>query len=496
MIRASTGGAGPSGRDAAGKVRSCWWETVTARFGWGWTLMAKPVPTSRFARGSKLGAAVAAQAMRKRRTRIAMLGRSAAVRERLADESVLRMAQELVGVFGELKGLTMKLGQLLSLLDVDLVPPEQREAFQRTLAVLFDHAPAAGFEEMRGVVEEDLGKPLAELFAEFEPEPIAAASIGQVYRARLFDGTRVAVKVQYPGIDQAVRADLRNLGLLRVMLRPLLPGFTTSLLEELRSSLSKELDYVEEARTQQEVSRRYADHPFIAVPQAFPDSSTARVLVTEYAPGLDFDAIRALPDAERNRVGEIIYRYYMGSLHEFAEFCGDPHPGNVLLRADGKVVFLDFGLYKRMSAEHIAFEAECQRATAEDRADDLYRLMAERGVISDADSVTPRACYEYFLAAGEWCLIDEELALDPELACGAFLHAIDPRLSEFEGMHRQLLPPEHLFTRRTDFWTCGTLGQLRATANWHRIAREWIYGDPPVTELGRLHRDWRLARQP
>lgn len=455
----------------------------------------KPVSTSRLARGSKLGAVVATQAIRKRRTKLSMMGRSAEARTRMADESMLALAEQLVMVLGELKGLAMKMGQLISLLDVDLVPPAQREAFQRKLAVLFDHAPAVAFEAMRQVVEEDLGAPLEQLFAEFGPEPIAAASIGQVYRATLHNGVEVAVKVQYPGVDAAVRADLRNLGLLRMMLQQVaLPGFTLAVLDELRSNFVQELDYNAEALTQQHVANMYTDHPFITVPQAFPELSSRRVLVTEYSPGLDFDAMRELPDADRDRIGEIIYRFYVGSLHEFAEFCGDPHPGNVLLRADGRVVFLDFGLYKRMAPEHIAFEAQCLRAAAEDRYADLYRLMVERGVIDDRSTVTEQECYNYVLSATEWCLVDDDLTITPDIACGAFLHAIDPRVTEFDGMRRQHLPPEHLFSRRSDFWTCGTLGQLRATANWHRIAREWIYGAEPVTELGRLHRNWKVER--
>jgi predicted unusual protein kinase regulating ubiquinone biosynthesis (AarF/ABC1/UbiB family) len=193
-----------------------------------------PVSTSRLAGASTLGAAAAGQAIRKRRTTLSMIGRSAEVRARLADESVLRSAQQLVLVLGSMKGVAMKLGQMLSILDLDLVPPTHRETFQRRLAALRDSAPTVAFEAMREVIEDDLGAPLLTLFAEFETCPIAAASIGQVYRARLHDGRAVAVKAQYPGVAAAVRADLKNLVMFRKVLNQALPWLTPAVLDEFR----------------------------------------------------------------------------------------------------------------------------------------------------------------------------------------------------------------------------------------------------------------------
>ncbi|WP_067700771.1 ABC1 kinase family protein [Nocardia jejuensis] len=456
--------------------------------------MAKELPTSRLARGTKLGMAVAGNALRSQRTRRSMRGRSEAVRERMAEESMIRATEQMVMVLGTMKGVAMKLGQMLSVLDLDLVPPEHRERFQRRLAVLRDSAPSVSFEVMRAVIEEDYGKTLEDVFAEFGSEPIAAASIGQVYKATLHDGRVVVVKVQYPGIDSAVRADLKNLAMFRRILQSAMPWVTPAVLDELRLNLESELDYVAEANTQKQIAAIYAGHPFIVVPDTMPELSTTRVLVSEYFPGRGFEDIRALPDAERNRIGEIIYRFYVGSLFTFNEFCGDPHPGNLLLGADGKVAFLDFGLYNRMDPEHVQFEATCIRAAAEERAEDLRDLMIQRGVIDSPDEITAEECLEYVLAACEWSLVDEDLTITPELASGAFVLAVDPRASEFTGMKQQNLPPEHLFSRRADFLTFGMLGQLEATANWHRIACEWLYGEPPATELGHAHHEWLASR--
>ncbi|MGX1771178.1 ABC1 kinase family protein [Nocardia brasiliensis] len=457
--------------------------------------MAKQVPTSRLARGTKLGAVAASSVIRTQRARLSMRGRSEAVRAKMAEESMIRTTEQVVMVLGTMKGVAMKLGQMMSVLDLDLVPEDHRERFQKRLAVLRNAAPSVSFESMRQVIEDDFGQPLDAIFAEFEAEPIAAASIGQVYRARLRDGRQVAVKVQYPGIDAAVRADLKNLAMFRRVLQSAMPWVTPAVLDELRLNMESELDYQAEANTQLQIAELYAGHPFIVVPRSMPELSTTRVLVSEYVAGKGFEEIRQLPDAERDRIGEIIYRFYVGSLFTFNEFCGDPHPGNVLLAADGRVGFLDFGLFNRMDADHVQFELTCLRAAAEDRAEDLRRLMIERGVIDSPEEIGAEECLEYVLAASEWCLIDEDLTITPELASGAFLLAVDPRASEFAGMKQQNLPPEHLFSRRADFLTFGMLGQLGCTANWHRISREWLYDEPPVTELGQAHHVW-LADHP
>ncbi|MCC3327249.1 ABC1 kinase family protein [Nocardia abscessus] len=457
--------------------------------------MAKQVPTSRLARGTKLGAVAASSVLRTQRTRLTMRGRSEAVRAKMAEESMIRTTEQVVMVLGTMKGVAMKLGQMMSVLDLDLVPEDHRERFQKRLAVLRNAAPTVSFAAMRQVIEEDFGKPLDAIFAEFDAEPVAAASIGQVYRARLHDGRQVAVKVQYPGIDVAVRADLKNLAMFRRVLQSAMPWVTPAVLDELRLNMEAELDYRAEAATQLQIAEIYAAHPFVIVPRSLPELSTTRVLVTEYVEGKGFEEIRQLPPEQRDRIGEIIYRFYVGSLFTFNEFCGDPHPGNVLLAADGRVGFLDFGLFNRMDPEHVQFELVCLRAAAEERAEDLRELMIQRGVIDSPQEIGAEECLEYVLAASEWCLVDEELTITPELASGAFLLAVDPRASEFTGMKQQNLPPEHLFSRRADFLTFGMLGQLGCTANWHRISREWLYDEPPVTELGRAHHAW-LAERP
>jgi predicted unusual protein kinase regulating ubiquinone biosynthesis (AarF/ABC1/UbiB family) len=457
--------------------------------------MSDQVPTSRVSRGSKLGKAAATQAVRTAGARMSMVGRSSESKARISENAALQAADQLVTVLGSMKGAAMKLGQMLSVVDLDLVPESHRESFQRKLAVLRDQAPTVSFDVMRRQIEDDLGGPVTTLFAEFDDQPMAAASIGQVYRARLHDGRDVAVKVQYPGVDVAIRADMKNLAMFLKFWRSAIPTVSTpELAAEIARNMESELDYEREAQTQHELAVLFAEHPFIAIPDSVAARSGRKVVVTELFDGVSFDAICELPRADRDRVGEIVYRFYIGSLFLHNEFCGDPHPGNILLGRDGKVGFIDFGLYNRMDPVHVDFERHCMRAAAEHRSQDLFDMMVRRGVMDGDTGVTPEECLEYVYAAAGWHLIDEVITVTPAMASGSMLDAIDPRMTEFSGMHHQNLPPEHLFSRRADFLTFGVLGQLGARNNWHRIAREWLYGDHPATANGVADARWRASR--
>ncbi|TLF73584.1 ABC1 kinase family protein [Nocardia cyriacigeorgica] len=454
-------------------------------------MAAGRVPKSRFARGSRLGRLAAGQAVRGVGTRLSMVGRTEQARQVLAERSALQTAQQIVTVLGGMKGAAMKLGQMLSVLDIDMVPESHRELFRVKLAELRDQAPAVSFAQMRTVIEDDLG-PLSRAFADFDETPMAAASIGQVYRARLHDGRAVAVKVQYPGVDEAIAADMRNLEFFSRLWKSILPSAAdAAVLEEITRNLERELDYPREARTQHRVAERYRDHPFIVVPDSVEELCGRRVLVTELVEGKQFQQIRELPEADRDRIGELIYRFYVSSLFVDYEFCGDPHPGNILLADDGRVGFVDFGLYNRMDPVDADFERDCLRFAGEHRAEQLYDAWVGRDIIDPAAGVSPQECLEYVWAAAGWHLLDEQITITPELATGAVVLAVDPRASEFRGMRHQLLPPEHVFSRRADLFTYAALGQLGSTNNWHRIAREWLYGEPPVTEIGVATQRWR-----
>jgi predicted unusual protein kinase regulating ubiquinone biosynthesis (AarF/ABC1/UbiB family) len=445
------------------------------------------IPTSRVRRTAAVGRLAASEAVKQFGTRAANVARSEQASEEALARRQLETAKQIVAALGTMKGAAMKLGQVMSFLDVGLVEEEHREEFQRELAKLRDAAPTVSFKQMRRVIESDLEEPVSAVFASFEEEPIAAASIGQVYRATLHDGRAVAVKVQYPGVAAAVRADMQNLDMIMRLLKRMTPGMDAkAIATEIRERIGEELDYELEAQNQRTLARIFRGHPFIAVPDVITELSREHVLVSELVEGAGFEELESRPQSERDRIGEIVFRFFLSCLYRHRQFSGDPHPGNFMLLDDGRVAFLDFGLFKRMTREDVELELACQRAVAEGDARGLHRLLAQSGFLPEPERVDPEHLLAFVASAIWWyTTADEPVELTPEIATKVMIESSDPRSSYFAEMRHQDMRPEHLFGRRMELLTLAVLSQLRARANWHRIAREWMYGDPPVTELGR-----------
>ncbi len=455
----------------------------------------RPIPTSRWRRAAKVGRLAATQAALQAGTRAANVARSEEAGRVALEKRQVEAAEQIVAVLGTMKGAAMKLGQVMSFLDVGLVPPEYREEFQAKLAALRDAAPKVAFRDMKKVLEQEYGEKLDDVFETFDPVPIAAASIGQVYRARLHDGRDVAVKVQYPGVNAAVRSDLQNLGLILRLMKRMAPGLDPQALGgEIRARIEEELDYELEAANQRALARVYRGHPFIVVPDVITSLSHERVVVTEFVQGHRFEEFKSASQEERDRIGEIIFRFYFGSMYRHHQFSGDPHPGNCLLLDDGRMAFLDFGLFKRISPEAAEFELETQRLGHERRGAELIGHMHGGGWISDPGKYTEQTILDQFEDLVGWYTVDGEIPLSPELATEVMLQMGDPRSRHWDTMRRETLPPDHLFGRRLEMLTLAVLSQLEASNNWHRIAREWVYGDEPQTELGRQEQAFYAQR--
>ena len=439
-------------------------------------------------RTATVGRLAAGETVKRLGTKAANVTRSEQGAQQASARRQLETAKQIVAVLGTMKGAAMKLGQVMSFLDVGLVPEEHREEFQRELAKLRDAAPTVSFKQMKRVIEDDLEEKISDVFAEFDEEPIAAASIGQVYRATLIDdGREVAVKVQYPGVAAAVRADMQNLGMIMRLLKRMTPSLDVKgVTAEIRDRIAEELDYELEAQNQRSLARIFKGHPFIVVPEVVSELSREHVLVTDFVRGVGFERLKEYPQAERDRIGEIVFRFFLGCLYRHRQFSGDPHPGNFMLLEDGRVAFLDFGLFKRLDREPVELELACQRAVAEGDAQTLHRLLAESRFLPEPERVDPDHLLAFIEDAIWWyTTADEEVQLEPEIATEVMIESSDPRSSHFREMRHQTIQPEHLFGRRMEMLTLAVLSQLRARNNWHRIAREWMYGEAPVTELGR-----------
>jgi predicted unusual protein kinase regulating ubiquinone biosynthesis (AarF/ABC1/UbiB family) len=451
------------------------------------------IPKGRIRRSAKLGSIVGVQGARYAGTKAANVGRSEESSKERLEQRHLETAMKMVGALGQMKGAAMKLGQFASFIDTEFIPEEYREIYQEQLAKLRTDAPAMPWEKVERVLEEEYdGEPLSEFFTSFEQEAFAAASIGQVHRAELLDGRQVAVKIQYPGIAEALDADLRNAGTIVRLAKAIAPGLDAkAIAEELRERVMEELDYEYEAQNQRSFSRAYREHPFIYVPEVVTRLSRRRVLVTELVEGMGFEEIKELPQEERSRFGEIVFRGSFGSIYHLQHFNADPHPGNYILMADGRVAFLDFGMTKKLDREQILLEQRAFDAASRNDPEAFRAALHDLGFVKNPSKLDAERLLDHMRDVGGWFVMeDEEVEITPRRVMKIIESTNDPRSEYFDLMRRESLPADELMGRRMEIGVVAVLGQLRAKRNWHRIAREWVYADPPATELGELEWDY------
>ena len=453
------------------------------------------VPKSRLGRSARLGMRAGVEGARFAGAKATGLVRSKDARKERMDDVALQSAERLVETLGTMKGAAMKMGQLASFIDTDYLPDEYRELYQEKLGTLRNSAPPMPWDKVRKVLDQACDEPYEELFERIEPEAVAAASIGQVHRGVLHDGREVAVKIQYPGIDAAIRADLSNAGMILRLTKALAPGLDAkAVAAELRERVLEELDYEHEAQNQRSFARAYRGHPFIHVPDVVTRLSRDRVLVTEYVSGMGFEQVKQLGQEERNRFAEIVFRFYLGSIYQLNHFNADAHPGNYVLLDNGKVAFLDFGMTKRLDPEQIRLEEEVVKARLDKDPERLREKLHELGFLRNPKRIDAEQLMAHVDAVGGWYFQDEELEITPEYVMSVIAAISDPRSDFYALMRRENVPANELIGRRMEVGVLAVLGQLRARRNWHRIAREWWFGDPPQTELGRLEHDFWARR--
>jgi predicted unusual protein kinase regulating ubiquinone biosynthesis (AarF/ABC1/UbiB family) len=403
---------------------------------------------------------------------------------------------KMVGVLGEMKGAAMKLGQLASFIDTEFLPPEYAEIYHEQLSKLRTSAPPMPWEKVRTVLDEEYrDESFDDTFAEFEHTAFAAASIGQVHRATLIDGREVAVKIQYPGVAEALEADLANAGMLVRLAKALAPGLDAkAVAEELRERVLEELDYEYEAQNQRTFARAYRGHPFIYVPDVLTRLSHRRVLVTEFVEGKDFEQVKELDEEERSRFGEIVFRFCFGSIYHLQHFNADAHPGNYIRMEDGRVAFIDFGMTKKLDIEQIELEQAAVDAAARKDPEALRQALYDLGFVKNPSKLDAERLMDHVMLIGGWYLEDKEYVVSKRRVMKVIEATSDPRSEYYDLIRRESVPADELMGRRMETGVLAVLAQLGAKRNWHRIMREWVYADEPETDLGRAEWEYFESR--
>jgi len=384
-------------------------------------------------------------------------------------------AERAADVLGTLRGVAAKLGQMASYVD-GVVPEGQRDAYEAALRKLREQAPTSSSAEIRAVVEEELGAPIAELFADWEDEAVASASIGQVHRARLFDGRVVAVKVQHSGIARAVESDLENVGMLESLIGTIVPKGVNShgVLEEVKERFREELDYRLEAQRQRQFAEIFRDDPQIRVPAVIGERSSLRVLTSEFVEGGRLDDAAGAPESERRAYAEALWRFVFKGNLVGGMFNADPHPGNYVFQPDGRIAFLDFGCVqpiteKRMAPARALHRAAVERNDAE-FAEQVRRIMETRGgLYEDLAIAYSRRCFEPLF--GSPYRVSREYVRGLVVEIGEMKRVLFKKGGNFVP-----LPPGMLFMNRLQFGFYSVLARLDVEVDYAEVERAFMAG--------------------
>jgi predicted unusual protein kinase regulating ubiquinone biosynthesis (AarF/ABC1/UbiB family) len=463
---------------------------------------AGKLPTGRIARTARVGGLVTGQGLRWAGMRTANRVRTPERAAAAQSDRTAALVHQLVDQLGQMRGAAMKVGQMLSMVEFDGLEPDAQEDLQSRLAALRDDVPPVPFADLEKLMRKELSGPLERVFSDFDKRAFAAASIGQVHRATTVGGDQVVVKIQYPGVAEAVETDLRNATLLLPLVKRLAPGLDArALAAEMRERIGEELDYELEAQNQRRIERLMRGHPFVRIPRVHLDISTRRVLVSEYIEGERFEVVRRSGEAQRDRYGEIVFRFFFGLLYRDGIALGDPHPGNYLLRSDGSVCFLDFGLLRDVDATRVAGERGIARAVRDRDAVALKAALLTAGYLpaDRADAVDADWALRLMRMAIKWYAVPGDRRFSPEAGRRGrdrerLASDSEQRAASRTQVNQFTLPPEAILIRRMHGIVAIVLEQLRAGADWGAIAAEYLHGEPPATPLGQAEAEY-LARR-
>ncbi len=410
----------------------------------------------------------------------------------------IRTAERYAELLGGSKGALMKAGQMLSFATSSAVPAELQAIYQTALGRLHSEASPMAPELARMVLERELTRPINSAFAEFDFEPIAAASIGQVHAARLHDGRAVAVKIQYPGVADAIGADLKNVELLATFLSLVFGGLSTGtagfhprgVARELSIRIAEELDYRLEAANQAEFAEYYRGHPFIRVPQVIGELCTDRVLTQELVQGLSWSEAVVAGQELRDQWAEAIHRFIFGSYYRLHSFNADPHPGNYLFHEDGSVSFLDFGSVKRFRREEVEMRDAIFRECLRNDVLGTWRASLEAGLWRTSDPVTPEEVFAYWREDNALLWAKQRFVITPDYAARGIERRYSPNGPSANVLRHINSIPEFTLMVRIEIVVASVIGQLHAGNNWGSIAAEHYEGAAPLTAMGKRNHEF------
>lgn len=389
-------------------------------------------------------------------------------------QSSARAAEQLFAVLGQLKGGAMKFGQALSVFEA-AVPDEFAGPYREALTNLQSAAPPMSAASVHRVLTEQLGSRWRERFAEFDDEPSAAASIGQVHRARWHDGRDVAVKVQYPGAGEALRSDLRQLMRFSRLFQSLAPGTEVKpLLQELQDRMVEELDYRTEADNQRAFAAAFDGDPNVLVPKVV--ASAPKVVITEWVTGVPFSTVAAEGTRrQRDEAGRLLGEFHFCSPARVGLLHSDPHSGNFLLREDGRLAVIDFGAVARLPDGLPTTMGRILRLALEERSEELLDLLRTDRFVPAGSELRAEDVYAY-------------LAPFTEPLRGATFHFTrgwlqeqaerigDLRSPDFQTGRGLNLPPDYLLIHRVTMGTTAIMCQLDAEVAARDVLERWQPG--------------------
>ncbi len=406
----------------------------------------------------------------------------------------VRSAERYAELLGHSKGALMKAGQMASFaLMSPAVPAELQAIYQTALMRLRDDAPPMAPELAREVLERELGQQAEDAFAQFDWKPLAAASIGQVHAARLRDGRAVAVKVQYPGVADAIRADLKNTELLASFLTLTVGGMSPRRMSfdlrgaarEMGLRIVEELDYRLEAANQAEFAEYYRGHPFIHIPDVVGELCTDRVLTQELVRGLLWSEAVGAGQELRDQWAEAIYRFTYGTLERIHLFNADPHPGNYVFHEDGSVSFLDFGCVKRFSREQAQMMDAIVHNCLRNDVLGTWRACVEAGFFRSSDPVTPEEVFDFWREDWGMLWAEQRFTITPEYVARRLERRCSPNGPSSNALRHVTMAPEYTAMGRIEVGVMSVVGQLCAGTHWGSIAAEHFENAPPLTEMGK-----------